>query len=356
MTFLVLLLLVFVDVFCQNTAAIGSEDAQLVIDNIWLGSCASKLSESLLTRFQLILTLTPRIECDDVHLPNIEFRRFGLLDDGMHAVTPLLPSIFNVLSGAEQANKTILVNCRQGMSRSPTVLIAYLMFSRNYSLLVAYNKVKDARDEIMPRYQFFDELMAFEKQHFGLAKSTATHAHNYVPIVVGAPPPPKPSSLVLECNGDAECSSAAIANAPPMQYVAGEIIESRYLLIGFERDLSTTTASALIVWSRPVVDDEQQQLQLAAAAAAQQQLLQQEWPRCSQLDAESADQQLPAADPARDSQSTVSISWQHIELPTRFVMLNRMSQAQIARGKFGEVWVCMIESLLAERTTSCHKR
>jgi protein-tyrosine phosphatase len=58
----------------------------------------------------------------------------------------------------------ILVHCEAGISRSSTIVIAYLMQYHHQSLKNAYEYVKQRKNNINPNLNFFKQLIQFEKQ------------------------------------------------------------------------------------------------------------------------------------------------------------------------------------------------
>lgn len=59
---------------------------------------------------------------------------------------------------------TILVCCSNGISRSPTVLIAYFIKKYNLTFDEAYEKLKAIKDDIAPNDGFIIKLKAFDKK------------------------------------------------------------------------------------------------------------------------------------------------------------------------------------------------
>ena len=57
----------------------------------------------------------------------------------------------------ENKDKKIFVHCNAGISRSPAIIIAYLIKALNYSFKDAYNLVKSKRN-IKPNEKFIQEL------------------------------------------------------------------------------------------------------------------------------------------------------------------------------------------------------
>eukprot|EP00435_Cladocopium_sp_Y103_P042789 s1266_g11.t3 len=68
----------------------------------------------------------------------------------------------------------VLVNCAQGVSRSASVTIAYLMKYEAMSLRQAYDHVLERRTIADPRKEFLDQLGIFECELFGISTPTLT--------------------------------------------------------------------------------------------------------------------------------------------------------------------------------------
>ena len=61
-------------------------------------------------------------------------------------------------------NKSVLVHCHRGVSRSATVVIAYMMKCKNVGMIEAFNLVKLQRPVIDPNFGFLIQLQSFEEQ------------------------------------------------------------------------------------------------------------------------------------------------------------------------------------------------
>lgn len=58
----------------------------------------------------------------------------------------------------------MLVHCQAGISRSPTIVIAYLMKKFNLKLDDAYSQVRSKRPIISPNLVFYSQLMDYESK------------------------------------------------------------------------------------------------------------------------------------------------------------------------------------------------
>lgn len=67
---------------------------------------------------------------------------------------------------ARRGGKTV-VHCMAGVSRSATIVLAYLMKHQGLNLWQAYNKVIAARPCIQPNIGFWRQLMAYEESLYG---------------------------------------------------------------------------------------------------------------------------------------------------------------------------------------------
>lgn len=74
-----------------------------------------------------------------------------------------LPTAFEFIEEARKNNRAILINCQQGISRSASLVIAYVMKSSGMRAWEAYDYVKERAAHISPNIQFMGQLVEFEK-------------------------------------------------------------------------------------------------------------------------------------------------------------------------------------------------
>ncbi len=68
------------------------------------------------------------------------------------------------LDDAKSLNGKVLVHCQMGISRSPTIVIAYLMKRNDLTYDMAFNEVKLKRSIIDPNILFLSQLCDYERK------------------------------------------------------------------------------------------------------------------------------------------------------------------------------------------------
>lgn len=118
---------------------------------------------------KFILNLIPESEEPE----GMEYKNVPLEDDDDQELFPYLDSCFdfiNKVAGqwkSDSDNKgTILVNSYFGMSRSASVVIAYLMKEKKWSLREAYDHLKERHSSINPNDNFAVQLIRYEQEMF----------------------------------------------------------------------------------------------------------------------------------------------------------------------------------------------
>ena len=76
---------------------------------------------------------------------------------------------------ARNASCNVLIHCQAGVSRSATIVVAYLMHHKKMSMDDAYRLVKAKRSVISPNFNFMGQLMEYEQ---ALKKLTSSEAES----------------------------------------------------------------------------------------------------------------------------------------------------------------------------------
>jgi len=87
-----------------------------------------------------------------------QYQRLPIRDHNSVDISPLLLSLVASIERVRSNGGVVLVHCVKGISRSTTVAIAYLMWSKRMDLNTAFRFVKTCRPIINPNAGFFFQL------------------------------------------------------------------------------------------------------------------------------------------------------------------------------------------------------
>lgn len=96
------------------------------------------------------------------HVGNSEWHPFFIEDTDIQDISQFFLPICQILDKSKQEGKKVLVHCAAGVSRSPTLVIAYIMWSHKKTRKEAYEYVSSRRPIINPNDSFMDQLAEFE--------------------------------------------------------------------------------------------------------------------------------------------------------------------------------------------------
>ena len=150
------------------------QDISKILPFLWIGSRGNALDRALIMgekpsivgkKFGLIINVTP----EHGGCPNkfedegIEYLRVSLLDNHGVPIADYFDTTFEAIDKARTAGHYVLVHCEMGISRSSTIVIAYIMRALCISFKDAFDIVKHARSFVSPNIDFIGQLLRFQK-------------------------------------------------------------------------------------------------------------------------------------------------------------------------------------------------
>jgi dual specificity MAP kinase phosphatase len=90
------------------------------------------------------------------------YKRVLLRDHAGEDISKCLFGCLSFIEHAVQHNQRVLVHCTKGISRSSTVVIAYLMLKRSWDMQKALQFTKQCRPIVNPNCAFFFQLSDWE--------------------------------------------------------------------------------------------------------------------------------------------------------------------------------------------------
>ncbi|KAJ3799247.1 hypothetical protein GGU11DRAFT_679855 [Lentinula aff. detonsa] len=140
-----------------------------VIPGLWIGGLPSAMDTENLKANKIYSVLSAMRGKISIHETFVKHQIF--LDDSEEEdiLIHLLPAIAFIQSELNKG-RGILVHCQAGVSRSATIVAAYLMHNRQMSVEEALDLVRKARPEIDPNPAFIAQLEIFHKASFTISR------------------------------------------------------------------------------------------------------------------------------------------------------------------------------------------
>jgi protein-tyrosine phosphatase len=138
--------------------------ANFVVPGIYLGDIGSLKSlakcEEEEQKDWVVVSLLEERESKDVTFPEYVEERIllNVPDDPDYNILEYAHAVYKFIDESLEKDKTILIHCAAGISRSPTVLAYYLMVSRGINVGDALDIIRLARPTIGPNYGFRTQL------------------------------------------------------------------------------------------------------------------------------------------------------------------------------------------------------
>ena len=102
--------------------------------------------------------------CANYHEDQLTYMTLQLYDSPSQELSPVLYSALDFIDTALGAGGSVFVHCQQGVSRSASIVIAYVMWKRQLSFIEAHAFVKERRGVAEPNAGFICALLELAKR------------------------------------------------------------------------------------------------------------------------------------------------------------------------------------------------
>ncbi|KAK1433968.1 hypothetical protein QVD17_10886 [Tagetes erecta] len=96
-----------------------------------------------------------------------QYRNFSIGDEEDSNISDIFEEAHVFIDDVEQKGGKVLVHCFEGRSRSATVVLAYLMMRKNYTLLKAWNSLRKVHRRAQPNDGFATVLLELDRKLHG---------------------------------------------------------------------------------------------------------------------------------------------------------------------------------------------
>merc|ERR1719479_20247 len=147
-----------------STKDIENHPATQVLPHLYLGNMKDASDVSILHRLGIgyVLNVTSKPPCYNME-PGITYKQLVADDNGLQNLRQFFEEAFEFIDLAKSNSSGVLVHCQAGISRSPTIAVAYLMKYYPMAMADAYKFVKSRRSIISPNLNFMGQLWEFEQ-------------------------------------------------------------------------------------------------------------------------------------------------------------------------------------------------
>ncbi|KRX05885.1 hypothetical protein PPERSA_03822 [Pseudocohnilembus persalinus] len=145
-----------------------------ILEWLYLGAERNANNHKELTvRTNINMILNTATEVQNYYPEQFEYMKIDLFDSVSQDLLPYFEQGIEYIKTAKDNNKRILVHCIQGISRSASFVLAYLMKHEKMTLKEAFQLVKSKRSIARPNPKFVESLLKFEQQLYQTNSITA---------------------------------------------------------------------------------------------------------------------------------------------------------------------------------------
>jgi hypothetical protein len=138
---------------------------------LYLGSRPGKLELEMMKSLGIthILDVTANTPPAFARILRREFvyKNIRLFDSHDQKIVQHFPETYTYIEECIRSGRNILVHCEAGISRSATIVLAYLIKSRKMNLTNAFRFVRQRRTIIQPNFGFVNQLLVYEEEVLG---------------------------------------------------------------------------------------------------------------------------------------------------------------------------------------------
>uniref|UniRef100_A0A1B6DT61 protein-tyrosine-phosphatase n=1 Tax=Clastoptera arizonana TaxID=38151 RepID=A0A1B6DT61_9HEMI len=149
---------------CPTPADIDSHPASRVLPFLYIGNATDAADLATLNALGISRVLNVTSQLPGYHEScGITYKQLPASDSGHQNLKQYFEEAYQFIEEARKSGASVLVHCQAGVSRSPTIAIAYIMKHRQLTMVEAYKVVKNKRPIISPNLNFMGQLLELEQ-------------------------------------------------------------------------------------------------------------------------------------------------------------------------------------------------
>jgi dual specificity MAP kinase phosphatase len=199
------------DLACALTKDIENHPPSEVTPFLWLGNMKDASDVDSLCRLGVDHVLNVTATSPTYQMSSkVTYKQLHAADNGYQNLKQYFDEAFEFIDMARSRGGAVLIHCQAGVSRSPTIAVAYLIKHFPMSMVEAYKFVKSRRPIISPNLNFMGQLLEFEQgiKASRCSEKPLTEANSYKSNVTGLSPVCGGEKNVWEPLGSSETDKA----------------------------------------------------------------------------------------------------------------------------------------------------
>ncbi|XP_062867896.1 dual specificity protein phosphatase 10 [Trichomycterus rosablanca] len=136
-----------------------------ILPFLFLGNERDAQDLDLLLRLNIsyVVNVTTHLPLYHLNTGLVRYKRLPATDNSKQNLRQYFEEVFEFIEEAHQSGRGVLVHCQAGVSRSATIVIAYLMKHTLMTMTDAYKYVRSRRPVVSPNLNFMGQLLEFER-------------------------------------------------------------------------------------------------------------------------------------------------------------------------------------------------
>ena len=147
---------------CDEEIADITKGPSEILDFIYLGSEEHSSNSKQLKENNITHILNVAKGCKNHFEDEITYKNLQIFDNCEEDITQIFEEAFEFIERVRMEGGRVLVHCHAGISRSATIVTAYIMKTQGLSVDEALKIVKERRKCAAPNFGFMLKLMNFE--------------------------------------------------------------------------------------------------------------------------------------------------------------------------------------------------
>lgn len=132
-----------------------------ILEHLYLTDYYNAKSKDNINSFNIKFVVNCTYECENVFDKEIDYFKLFIDDNEMENIYIYFDKVADLIHKYRLEGKNVLVHCLMGISRSSSIIIAYLIKYHNMNFEEAYNFVKSKRNIVNPNKGFRNQLMEY---------------------------------------------------------------------------------------------------------------------------------------------------------------------------------------------------